>query len=292
MGDIIKGKHEILDYHGGFKIRILMNKEYEDYSQHWHSDAEIVMPIENCQKVIVNEAVYQLETDDIIVIPPGELHQLFPQHSGNRIIVQFEGTLFDNLSGFKTALDIFRPCMTVTPSSTPDIHKLLSTLVRNITSEYYSALPFREASLYSYLIRFFTVLGRNRINKNNDLINIKSSKQQDNINQFIYVCNYINDHCTENIKIEEIAHIAGFSKYHFARLFKQVMNISWYDYMINCRVKNAEKLLSDPELSIMQVAMKAGFCSLATFNRVFKVKNCCTPTEYRLNKLLSVRSIS
>ncbi|HHX13236.1 MAG TPA: helix-turn-helix domain-containing protein, partial [Clostridiales bacterium] len=42
-----------------------------------------------------------------------------------------------------------------------------------------------------------------------------------------------------------------------------------------------EQLLIDPGLTIMQVAMKSGFNSLATFNRVFKAKNHCTPKEYR-----------
>ncbi|HBM80621.1 MAG TPA: AraC family transcriptional regulator, partial [Clostridiaceae bacterium] len=62
---------------------------------------------------------------------------------------------------------------------------------------------------------------------------------------------------------------------------KQVMNISWYNYLINCRIMQAEKLLIEPSLSIMQVAMKSGFGSLATFNRLFRTKRGCTPTEYK-----------
>lgn len=81
--------------------------------------------------------------------------------------------------------------------------------------------------------------------------------------------------------MDDLANIAGFSKYHFARIFKQVMNISCYDYLINRRLMCAEKLLIEPDLSIMQIAMKSGFSSLATFNRVFKAKNHCTPKEYR-----------
>jgi AraC-like DNA-binding protein len=106
-------------------------------------------------------------------------------------------------------------------------------------------------------------------------------KQQEYIDLFFNVCNYINDHCTENIKMDDLADVAGFSKYHFSRLFKQVMNVSCYDYLINRRIMYAEKLLFEPDLSIMQVAMKSGFCSLATFNRVFKAKNHCTPKEYK-----------
>jgi AraC-like DNA-binding protein len=59
------------------------------------------------------------------------------------------------------------------------------------------------------------------------------------------------------------------------------MNMSWYDYLITRRIMQAEKLLADQDLSIMQVAMKSGFSSLATFNRVFRAKKNCTPSQYK-----------
>jgi AraC-like DNA-binding protein len=279
--EILNGIHETVDYEGDFKIRIYLNREYEDYPQHWHTDAEIIMPIESDYKVIIDETTYHLNADDIMVIAPGELHQLYAPFTGHRIILQFDCTLLYSLSGFNSVFHMFRPCLTVTPSSMPDIHKELSVLILNITSEYFSTLPFREASAYSMLICFFTTLGRKCINRNDKFSAIKKQKQQEYIDLFLKVCNYINDHCTEDIKIDDIASIAGFSKYHFARLFKQVMNISCYEYLINRRIIYAEKLLIQPDLSIMQVAMKSGFSSLATFNRVFKAKNHCTPKDYK-----------
>ncbi|MHB8131254.1 MAG: helix-turn-helix domain-containing protein [Mobilitalea sp.] len=281
MIEILNGVHEIVDYHGDFKIRIFRNDEYEDYPQHWHSDTEIIMPVDNNYKVIINGITYNLETEDILIIPPGELHQLYAPPTGNRIILQFNGTMLYSLNDFNSAFHMFRPCVTVTPSSMPEIHKELSSLIQNITSEYFSTLPFREAAAYSMLIHFFTILGRNYINRNDVFSNMKNQKQHEYIDLFFNVCNYINDHCTEIIKMDDIAKIAGFSKYHFARLFKQVMNVSCYDYLINRRIMYAEKLMIEPDLSIMQVAMKSGFSSLATFNRVFKAKNRCTPTEYK-----------
>ncbi|MGB8450831.1 MAG: helix-turn-helix domain-containing protein [Anaerocolumna sp.] len=281
MIEILDGVHEIVDYHGDFKIRIYPNREYEDYPQHWHTDTEIIMPVENNYKVIINGMTYNLDTEDIIIIPPGELHQLYAPPSGYRIILQFDCNLLYSLNGFNSVFHMFRPCVIVTPASMPDIHKELSMLVQNITSEYFSTLPFREASAYSVLIRFFTILGRNCINRNDSLSNMKNQKRHEYIDLIFNICNYINGHCTENVNMDDIANIAGFSKYHFARLFKEVMNESCYDYLINRRIMFAEKLLIEPNLPITQAAMKSGFSSLATFNRVFKAKNRCTPSEYK-----------
>ena len=100
------------------------------------------------------------------------------------------------------------------------------------------------------------------------------------------VCNYITDHCTENVTVEQLADLAGFSKFHFARLFKQFSNMSCYEYLTQKRIAHAEKLLIEPNLSITEVAMRSGFNSLSTFNRIFKAAKNCTPSEYKnLNKL-------
>jgi AraC-like DNA-binding protein len=279
--EILNGIHETVDYHGDFKIRIFQNKECEDYPLHWHTDAEIIMPIENSYKVTVDEKTYELDAKDIIIIPSGELHRMHAPTAGHRIIIQFDCNMLYSLNGFNSAFNMFHPCVMVTATSMPDVYNELSTLVLNIVSEYFSALPLREASVYSLLIRFFSVLGRDCINRSDEASNTKNQKQLEYVNLFFNVCNYINDHCTENIKLDDIANIAGFSKFHFARLFKQVMNISCYDYLISRRIMLAEKLLTNPDMSIMQVAMKSGFSSLATFNRLFKTKKSCTPTEYK-----------
>jgi len=279
--EILNGIHETVNYHSDFKIRIYMNKEYEDYPQHWHTDSEIIMPVENAYKVIVDEKIYNLNVGDIIIIPSGELHQIHALPTGRRIIMQFDNTMLYSIDDFSSIFHMFYPCVLVTPSSMPNIHKELSALILNMATEYFSTLTLREASVYSMLIRFFIIIGRNYRNKNDEFSNIKNEKQQDHIKLIVNVCNYINEHYTENIKMDDIANIAGFSKFHFARLFKQVMNISWYDYLINRRIMQAEKLLTESDLSIMQVAMKSGFGSLATFNRIFKSKRQCTPTEYK-----------
>ncbi len=281
MIEILNGIHETVDYHGDFKIRIYQNKENEDYPQHWHTDIEIIMPRDNNYRVVIDEVTYDMKPEDIMIIPPGELHQLYAPPYGDRIILQFDSTLFYGMKNFNSVFHLIRPCVAITPESMPEIHQELSSLVHNITSEYFSAQPFKEASAFSLLIRFFTILGRYCISKNDTFTIMRNQKQHEYIDRFFTVCNYINDHCTENICMDDLADIAGFSKFHFARLFKQVMNISCYDYLINRRIMYAEKLLIDPNLTIMQVAMKSGFSSLATFNRVFKAKNHCTPTEYK-----------
>jgi AraC-like DNA-binding protein len=93
---------------------------------------------------------------------------------------------------------------------------------------------------------------------------------------YVFDNNYVYD-----ITLEDAAALSGFSKFHFSRLFKEYMNCTFYDYLINQRIKATEVLLTDDRLSITDIALQAGFSSISTFNRTFKQKKGCTPGEYR-----------
>ena len=99
--------------------------------------------------------------------------------------------------------------------------------------------------------------------------------------KFMYICEYISEHCTENITLDDAAQLAGFSKFHFSRLFKCFTNVSYYKYMNQKRIAFAENLLIDPELSVTEVALRSGFDSLSSFIRMFKIIKGVTPTEFK-----------
>ncbi len=277
----LNGTHETVEYQQSFGVRVFINDANESYPRHWHTDTEIIMPLENGYTVVVDNQSYKLQEEEIIILPSGELHELHSPKSGKRIILQFDGNLLYNLNGFNSAFHIFRPCTEVTASTMPKIHRELVGLLHKMVEEYFSAMPFREASIYAMLLQFFITLGRNSMNQEESLPTNKRKKQLEYIDRFLNVCDYINEHCTENIPVETLADLAGFSRFHFTRLFKQFINMSYYDYLNSRRILYAEKLLIDPTLTIMQVAMKSGFNSLATFNRVFKANKKCTPSEYK-----------
>lgn len=89
------------------------------------------------------------------------------------------------------------------------------------------------------------------------------------------------EHCTEDLSLDQVAKTAGFSKYHFTRLFKQFTNTTYYKYLNRKRIDHAMLLLSDPDIPVTEAALQSGFSSLSTFLRVFRSVKQCTPTEFR-----------
>ena len=102
-----------------------------------------------------------------------------------------------------------------------------------------------------------------------------------NVEKLVKVTNYIDAHRGEDMSVEQLAKMAGFSKFHFERLFKSCMGISCYQYITKRRILLAQELLGDTDLTVTDVALQSGFFSLSTFNRVFKDINSCSPTQFR-----------
>jgi AraC family transcriptional regulator len=80
---------------------------------------------------------------------------------------------------------------------------------------------------------------------------------------------FIDEHILENLSLEDLSRIAGISKYHFIRLFKNTFNVSPYQYQKRMRLEFAKhQLLEGKEL--LDVAISIGYADLPTFSKAFK----------------------
>ncbi len=278
---IMDGIYEKVDYQKDTSILLHNNNEPDHYSVHWHTAIEMIMPIENIYTIHIGRTTYTLQEGDILIIPPGELHELEAPSWGVRRILLIDFSLISNLKGLANILPVLNQPRLITPDTAPDIHSRMAELFGQISEEYRSSNTLREAAIYALIIQMFVVTGRSCLNTENLFPDVKLNKQKEYIEKFNLIFDYINHHYSDTVTLETVADVAGFSKFHFSRLFKQYTNMSFYDYLNQRRVKEAEKLLLDPDLSITEVAMRSGFSSIATFNRVFKGFKECTPTEFK-----------
>lgn len=282
MIEILNGIKETINYGSSSSLRLFHNIEYENYPPHWHVGIEIIMPLSSTYDVTVGDTAYHLETGDIIFINSGEIHSLQAPPTGERIVLQFDLALLYSLGELDTTIFMLPPAVVISQKhSGPMLYKNISELMYKIIEEYDSSKILKGPSVYSYLIQIYVRLCRENVYENENFQNTTSAKQHEYIEKFLQTCNYINQHYNENLTLEKIADIAGFSKFHFSRLFKQFTNMTFNEYLNQHRIKKAEELLMDDHLSVMDVAMASGFSSLSNFNRAFRLCNNCSPSEYR-----------
>ena len=136
-------------------------------------------------------------------------------------------------------------------------------------------------TVYSVLLDIFSTLGYGR-NHNEELFSkVSAYKKKEYIQKLNIVLDYIDINFKENLTLESLADMAGYSKYHFSRLFTEYTKQSFCDYLNLRRIKAAEGLLLNDSLSVTEIAMQTGFSSIATFNRLFKEFKGCSPSEFR-----------
>lgn len=290
MIEILEGLHETINYGNSLGVRVFHNVDYEDYPEHWHTGIEIIMPVTSDYTVIVGEERYLLHPGDIIILNSGVLHGLEAPPTGERIILQFDAALLYTLREMETMLS-FVPAVVHFAQSSEELYRFVKERLDRIVSEDLEKKAFFEAHIYAQLIEIFVEVGRRYTDKRmEDYVEDGREKgqvvrQKEYLEVIMSSCNYINQHYQENITLEETANISGFSKFHFTRVFKQYMNMTFYEYLNSKRMKRAQELLYSTEMSITEVAMNSGFSSLSAFNRTFKTMNGCSPSEYR-NKIL------
>lgn len=106
---------------------------------------------------------------------------------------------------------------------------------------------------------------------------------EDSSRRIFKVKNFINENYMDELRLAQMADIAGMSASAFSRFFKQHTGRNLSDYIIDIRLGYATRKLVDTSRSISEISFECGFNNLSNFNRIFKKKKGCSPSEFREN---------
>lgn len=275
---ILDGLKETIQYEKTLRSIIYDNTIYKNYQPHWHLELEVILMVKNCYDVIIQNEKYHLNEHDILLITPGTVHSINSPDIGERFIMLFDLSPLYQMDEFQTALNLIQPALQITHNNS--IYPVIRSLLTNIVDEYNNNKILSEALIYSTLIQIFVNISRNEVYKRinqSDYHNI----HHDYIEKLLYACNYIASHYNEDLSLEEVASVVGFSKFHFSRLFKKFTNTTFYNYLVAQRIYKAELMLANSDTKILDIAMSTGFNSISTFNRIFKSTKGCSPSDFR-----------
>ncbi|MGN1228763.1 MAG: AraC family transcriptional regulator [Prevotella sp.] len=104
---------------------------------------------------------------------------------------------------------------------------------------------------------------------------------EEDSHRILKVKNYINSHYMDELKLKTLAQLACMSETAFSRFFKLHTGRTVSDYIIDIRLGYASRMLVDTNKSIADICYLCGYNNLSNFNRVFKRKKGCAPTEFR-----------
>lgn len=99
------------------------------------------------------------------------------------------------------------------------------------------------------------------------------------------VLDYIDANIRNDISLKDLAGIAGYSLFHFARKFAVTMGVAPHRYVSQVRMKVAMAELVAGKLPLAEIAFNAHFSSQASFTRAFHRATGVTPLQYRRRRI-------
>jgi len=96
-----------------------------------------------------------------------------------------------------------------------------------------------------------------------------------------HVLDYIESNLSHELTLSGLAGIAGLSRHHFARMFKQTIGVAPYRYVLERRLERAKHLLRVAHSSLVEISLSAGFDSQSHFTSTFHRMVGTTPREFQ-----------
>lgn len=223
-----------------------------------------------------------------VIIPAGRAHRAAgetgtPSFRLGVILEPFSGK-FARSSSFspdelREILDTLATKTLVLRPLTPDVLKCLRTLRE-------AMIAFKPDDLTSRLrLRTLSelLLAETKAALETDSPMPHDNRLMDNI------CQWINQHLTEDISSEQLVAKSGYGRSRFFALFRTEIGLTPADYIVRERIALAKNLLrSQPDLTATQIAKRTGFNSPSFFTLNFRKQTGTTPTAFRAS--LSAKS--
>ncbi len=92
---------------------------------------------------------------------------------------------------------------------------------------------------------------------------------------------FIDANLGSDLELEDIAAVAGISRFHFCRAFRDATGFPPYRFLIHRRIDAAKTLLLQDELSIAEIALRCGFNSRSQFATMFGRVFGTSPGRFR-----------
>ena len=123
-------------------FRMFINRFHADFPAHWHTDIEIICPKEAPYKIICANQTYHVEIDDIILICPAVIHEIFSPYPGTRVYIQADFSGVITLKEIDKAFRLMSPALHIKKKTCPpDIYNYLRNSIDKLMELYFGTVP-------------------------------------------------------------------------------------------------------------------------------------------------------
>lgn len=222
---------------------------------------------------------FNVQEEDIFISPLDRMHQVY---IGRNETLRYAYIAFDfnedaTDADYALLKNFFRPNM---PQICAKDHVgLLYTFFRGL-DEYYHKYSGYRMMFDCYIKQILILTYRSFLDEK--AWNPKTTAGSDHpIGSTIYsVVRYIEDNICDIYHIKDITDTLGYTHSYISKLFKQKMNMTMQQFLMNKRIEKAQELLCRNEFSITQIATKLNFSNVQCFSRAFSRAKKMSPSQF------------
>lgn len=248
--------------------------EKKNNAIHWHNEIEFLCCVENKVGVYYDSDVIQMKKGDTIIVNSKCLHYVAPEDDMHCFCLIVDKSFFR-----ENEIDI---------SSLEFDKKIQDSVAFKLMHDAVDAIvngegEFAMAKKRQAILTYILYMCQNYSHKKSNSYT-RESKAHLAVREAI---EYIDENFSKKITLESIAKRFNYSKYHFARLFKESTGYTFIEHLNKKRIEYAYELLRDEKnkKSLSQICDESGFASYAYFSKKFKDEYGILPLDFRRTKL-------
>ena len=258
-----------------------------DHFAHFHEFLEMLYLTKGNMNIRLNDKPYEFHEGELIIINSNETHRLSSVSDiSEYIVIKFTPRLLCTSEQTPKETQYVLPFLSE-QSDQPRVYGRdftekagIPALIFDAVKEwngmgvgYELSLKADVLKIIRYVVGFLSEQG----------INVKVSAGSGNIGQIMSsILEYINENF-RTVSEKDVSDRFNISYSYFSRSFKQIMNMSFKEYINYLKINEAQRLLLTTGKSITDISMELGFSSSSHFINVFKKFKECSPKQYKKN---------
>lgn len=256
-----------------------------DFPYHYHEEYELnmVLNAQGAQR-IVGDCSEIIDDYDLVLIGPNLPHGWFNHSCCSKeiieVTIQWHNDLFSEQFLQKNQLNFIKRMLHTSRYGI----KFSAETVKKIAPE---ILELHRTIGFDSVIKLLLILRDLSVSTDCKTIVEGNMVIDKNVNylsrRLDTAFDFMNENYAQDISLKDVADLVSMSEVSFSRFIKKRTGKTFIDNLNEIRLGNATRLLIETSFTVSEICYKCGFNNVSNFNRIFKKKKKCTPSEYRIN---------
>ena len=254
-------------------------RDVVDFQKHRHPDIEIDFCLEGSYAIKIDNKDYHMTSGDLAISLPMHSHEIVTNGTPSKALTIVVGPtlLGDYFKAFhNSSIKNFHFHLS------PKDHKELVELLKETAELKENPTSFSELTIKGNIYKICSFILERFISSESSGTNSDSLRSVANVERALEL---IHHNYSEDIKIEEVAEMCGYSKSNFCKIFKNITGNTFHNVLNHHRINIACNLLKETNYSVEDISQRTGFSDSKSLCRVFKNTLGCTPGEYRKKEI-------